>query len=69
MLGFGISRGEHVLNVNVNVNVVVRFTVSARVSVSVNVCRGSFKCGVFGTDSRRCVEVDVARTQSDFRSS
>ena len=68
MLGFGISRGEHVLNVNVNVNVGVRFTLSARVSVSVNVCRGSFKCGVFGTDSRRCVEVDVARTQNDFRS-
>ena len=69
MPGFGISRGEHVLNVNVNVNVVVRFTVSARVSVNVNVCRGSFKCGVFGTDSRRCVEIDVARTQNDFRSS
>ena len=69
MLGFGISRGEHVLNVNVNVNVVVRVTVSARASVSVNVCRGSFKCGVFGTDSRRCVEVDVARTQNDFRPS
>ena len=45
MLGFGISRGEHALNVNVNVNVGVRVTVSARVSVSVNVCRGSFKCG------------------------
>ena len=45
MPGFGISSGEHVLNVNVNVNVGVRVTVSARVSVSVNVCRGSFKCG------------------------
>ncbi len=45
MPGFGISSGEHVLNVNVNVNVGVRVTVRARVSVSVNVCRGSFKCG------------------------
>ena len=43
MPGFGISSGEHVLNVNVNVG--VRVTVRARVSVSVNVCRGSFKCG------------------------
>ena len=45
MPGFGISSGEHVLNVNVNVNVGVRVTVRARVSVSVNVCRGCFKCG------------------------
>ena len=67
MLGFRISSGEHVLNVNVNVNVGVRVTVSARASVSVNVCRGSFKCGVFGTDSRRSAEIDVARARSGRR--
>ncbi len=43
MPGFGISSGEHVLNVNVNVG--VRVTVRERVSVSVSVCRGSIKCG------------------------
>ena len=36
------------VNVNVNVNVGVRGTVSARVSVSVNVCRESFKCASSG---------------------
>ena len=63
MPGFGISSGEHVLNVNVNVNVNVgvRVTVSARVSVSVNVCRGFFKRASSRADSRRSVEVDVAR--------
>ena len=59
MPGFGISSGEHVLNVNVNVG--VRVTVRARVSVSVNVCRGSFKCGGQRADSHRSVEVDVSR--------
>ena len=46
---------------NVNVNVGVRGTVSARVSVSVNVCRESFKCASSRADSRRSVEVDVVR--------
>ena len=68
-VGLWDQQGRARSECDVNVNVGVRFTVSARVSVSVNVCRGSFKCGVFGTDSRRCVEVDVARTQNDFRSS
>ena len=44
-------------------NVSVRVTVSARVSVSVNVCRGSFKCAWFRADSHRSVEVDVARAR------
>ena len=47
--------------VNVNVNVGVRVTVSARVSVSVNVCRESFECASSREDSRRSVDVDVAR--------
>ena len=55
------------MDVNVNVNGGVRVTVSARVSVSVNVCRGSFKCGGFRADSRRSVEVDVARAGSRRR--
>ena len=55
------------VNVNVNVNVGVRVTVSARVSVSVNVCRGSFKCAWFRADSRRSVDVDVARAGSQRR--
>ena len=50
-----------------NVNVGVRVTVSARVSVSVNVCRGSFKCAWFRADSHRSVDVDVARAGSRRR--
>ena len=60
------------MNVNVNscvtlnVNVGMCVTASARVSVSVsvNVCRGSFKCGGVRADSHRSVEVDVARAGS-----
>ena len=48
-------------------NVGVRVTVSARVSVSVNVCRGSFKCAWFRADSHRSVDVDVARAGSRRR--
>ena len=58
---------HYCVNVNVNVNVGVRVTVSARVSVSVNVCRGSFKCAWFRADSRRSVDVDVARAGSRRR--
>ena len=53
--------------VNVNVNVGVRVTVSARVIVSVNVCRGCFKCAWFRADSHRSVDVDVARAGSRRR--
>ena len=41
-------------------NVGVGVTASARVSVSVNVCRGSFKCAWLRADSHRSVDVDVA---------
>ena len=39
-------------------------TVSARVSVSVNVCRGSFRRACFRADSHRSVDVDVAQAGS-----
>ena len=65
---FGTSSGEHAQNVNVNVNVnscvTVNVNVRATVSALVNVCRRFFKCGGFGTDSRRSAEIDVARARS-----
>ena len=45
----------------------MRVTVSARVSVSVNVCPGSFKRGGVRADLRRSVDVDVARAGSRRR--
>ena len=68
---FGTSSGEHALNVNVSVNLCVNVNVNvnvrATVSALVNVCRGFFKCGGFGTDSRRSAEIDVARARSGRR--
>ena len=48
-------------------NVGVGVTASARVSVSVNVCRGSFKFAWLRADSHRSVDVDVARAGSRRR--